>query len=170
MSSHNWQEPMLPLFPPRERRNEPGIKRKLFLIPSNFGEHYESEFAPVPTPQSELPELRQWVKNFVLRLIEIMSMRRSPQQLARWCHRATFTQLLTMTNFFERSAKVRKVHIRQPLESLAEVTVTIDTGDRILALVLRFEGIDKRWLCTVIEPLRSTPRSTTGFADLHGNV
>lgn len=156
MSPTNWQEPMLPLYPPRERRNEPGIKRRLFLIPSNFGEVYESEFAPLPTPQSELPELRQWVKNFVLRMIEIMSMRRSPQQLARWCHRTTFNRLLTMTKSFESSARIRKVHIRQPLESLAEVIVTVDTGERIVALVLRFEGVDKRWLCTVIEPLAST--------------
>lgn len=147
---------MLPLYPPRERRNEPGVKRRLFLIPSSYGEVYDNDFAPVPTPQSELPELKQWVKHFVLRLIEIMSMRRSPQQLARWCHRTTFSQLLTMTKFFEGSVRIRKVHIRQPLESLAEVIVTVETEARVIALVLRFEGVDKRWLCTVIDPLRSS--------------
>jgi hypothetical protein len=61
-----------------------------------------------------------------------------------------------MTNSFESRARIRKVHIRQPLESLAEVIVTVDTGKRIVAIVLRFEGVDKRWLCTVIEPLAST--------------
>lgn len=156
MISTTWQEPMLPLYPPRQRCNEPGIKRRLFLIPSNFGELYENDFAPVPTPQSELPELKQWVKHFVLRMVEIMSMRRSPQQLARWCHRTTFNRLLTMTKLLEGGCRIRKVHIRQPLESLAEVSVTVDTGSRIIALVLRFEGVDRRWLCTVIEPLRST--------------
>jgi hypothetical protein len=155
MTFTSWQEPMLPLYPPRERVNEPGVKRRLYLIPSHFGERYESEFAPAPTPQSDLPEIRLWVKTFVLRMIEIMSMRRSPQQLARWCHRTTFNQLLTLTKLFETSARIRRVYIRQPLESLAEVTVTVESAGRVTALVLRFEGVDKRWLCTVIEPLRS---------------
>ena len=155
MITTSWQEPMLPLYPPRDRTSEPGIKRKLFLIPSHFGEVYESEFAPVPTPQSELPELGQWVRQFVLRMIEIMSMRRPPQQLARWCHRSTFNQLLTMTKKFEKGARIRKVYIRQPLESLAEVIVTVDADARVIAFVLRFEGVDKRWLCTLIEQLRS---------------
>ena len=153
-SEPRWQDPMLPLFPPRTRQLDPGIKRKLFLVPTSYGEEFERGFAPAITAQSELPEIKYWVKDFSLRLVEILSTRRSPHQLARWCHRTTFTKLLSMTQSFEKGARIHRVHIRQPLESLAEVTATIDTGKRLLALVMRFEGLDKRWLCTVIDLIR----------------
>lgn len=146
-----WQEPMLPLFPKRERIKEPGIKRRLFLIPSNFGEEFDSHFSPTPTPQDALPEIGGWVRQFTIRLLEILSTRRSPHQLARWCHRTTFTELMTMTKSFSAPPRIVRVHLRQPLESLAEVTVLVEYRARISALVLRFEGIDGRWLCTVIE-------------------
>lgn len=56
-----------------------------------------------------------------------------------------------MTRSFTELPKVKRVHIRQPLESLAEVTIIIEYRSRIEAIVLRFEGVDRRWLCTVIE-------------------
>jgi len=146
-----WQGPMLPLFPERVRIAEPGIKRRLFLIPSNFGEEFDPHFSPTPTPQVELPEITLWVREFTIRLLEILSSRRSPHQLARWCHRSTFTSLLTMTRSFSTPPRIVRLHIRQPLESLAEVTLLIEYRSRTSALVMRFEGIDKRWLCTVIE-------------------
>lgn len=150
-SANPWQEPMLPLYPRRSRISEPGIKRRLFLIPSNFGEEFDPHFSPTPTPQDQLPEIATWVRQFTIRLLEILSTRRSPHQLARWCHRTTFNQLLTMTRSFSIPPKIMRVHLRQPLESLAEVTVLLEYRSRITALVMRFEGIDGRWLCTVIE-------------------
>lgn len=146
-----WQEPMLPLFAERDRISEPGIKRRLFLIPSAFGEEFDSHFSPTPTPEDDLPEIGPWVRQFTIRLLEILSTRRSPHQLARWCHRTTFTELMKMTKSFTTPPRIVRVHLRQPLESLAEVTVLLEYRDRISALVLRFEGIDRRWLCTVIE-------------------
>lgn len=151
MATHKWQEPMLPLFEERSRLAEPGIKRRLFLIPTNFDEQFDPNFSPLPTPQEELPEITLWVRDFTRRLLEVMSSRRSPHQLARWCHRHPFASLLRMTKSFAELPKVRRVHIRQPLESLAEVTVILDYRKRTEAMVLRFEGVDHRWLCTVIE-------------------
>lgn len=148
--AHPWSDQMLPLFPKRDRRSDIGIKRRLFLVPSTFGEEFEPGFAPLATPQSELPDISHWVRQFVMRLIEILSSRRSPHQLARWCHRKTFQRLLSQTTSFNSTPKIRKIYIKQPLESLAEITVTITDKDRVRALVLRFEGVDQRWLCTVI--------------------
>lgn len=150
-AEQNFSEPMLPLFEGRSRIAEAGIKRRLFLIPSNFDESYDPNFSPMPTPQQELPEITLWVRDFTRRLLEVMSSRRSPHQLSRWCHRHPFTALLAMTRSFSELPKVRRVHIRQPLESLAEVTVILEYRSRIQALVMRFEGVDRRWLCTVIE-------------------
>lgn len=147
----NFNEPMLPLFDQRTRISEPGIKRRLFLIPSHFDETFDPNFSPIPTPQAELPEITAWVRDFTRRLLEVMSSRRSPHQLARWCHRNPFGTLQKMTRSFTELPKVRRVHIRQPLESLAEVTIIIEYRSRIEAVALRFEGVDRRWLCTVIE-------------------
>ncbi|MGA0865850.1 MAG: Rv3235 family protein [Candidatus Nanopelagicaceae bacterium] len=147
----NFNEPMLPLFDQRTRIAEPGIKRRLFLIPSHFDETFDPNFSPIPTPQEELPEITAWVRDFTRRLLEVMSSRRSPHQLARWCHRNPFATLQKMTRSFTELPKVRRVHIRQPLESLAEVTIIIEYRSRIEAVALRFEGVDRRWLCTVIE-------------------
>jgi hypothetical protein len=147
----NFNEPMLPLFDQRTRIAEPGIKRRLFLIPSHFDETFDPNFSPIPTPQAELPEITAWVRDFTRRLLEVMSSRRSPHQLARWCHRNPFATLQKMTRSFTELPKVRRVHIRQPLESLAEVTIIIEYRSRIEAVALRFEGVDRRWLCTVIE-------------------
>lgn len=150
-NQQNWQEPMLPLFEKRSRIAEPCIKRRLFLIPTHFNEEYDPHFSPAPTPQEELPEITMWVRDFIKRLVEIMASRRSPHQLARWCHRQTFTSLLGMTKSFTELPRMKRVHIRQPLESLAEVTALFEYRGRTRAIVLRFEGVDKRWLCTVIE-------------------
>jgi len=146
-----WQAPMLPLFKERTRITEAGFKRRLYLIPTQFDEHFDPNFAPLPTPQDQLPEITLWVRDFTRRLLEVMSSRRAPHQLARWCHRQPFSQLLAITRSFTDLPKVKRVHIRQPLESLAEVTVIIEYRGRTHAIVLRFEGVDRRWLCTVIE-------------------
>jgi len=37
-----WQAPMLPLFEERTRITEAGIKRRLYLIPTQFGEQVSS--------------------------------------------------------------------------------------------------------------------------------
>jgi hypothetical protein len=44
--------------------------------------------------------------------------------------------------------KIRKIYISQPIEGVAETTVTLRIGERVRSLILRFEGVDKRWLCT----------------------
>lgn len=152
-ATSKFNEPMLPLFDQRNRIVEPAVKRRLFLIPSHFDETFDPNFSPLPTPQEELPEITTWVRDFTRRLLEVMSSRRSPHQLARWCHRNPFASLLKMTKSFTELPRVKRVHIRQPLESLAEVTIIIEYRSRSEAIVLRFEGVDQRWLCTVIERL-----------------
>jgi hypothetical protein len=44
--------------------------------------------------------------------------------------------------------KIRKIYISEPIEGVAETTVTLRIGERVRSLILRFEGVDKRWLCT----------------------
>lgn len=148
-----WDQPMLALYPQRESRNDPGIKRKLFIIPTYFGEEFDPNFAPIPTPQDQLPEIKEWSRQFLIRLIEISATRRSPHQLARWCHRATFQKVLTLTKEFDSLPRLRKIYIREPLESVIEVAATLSYQSRVRVITVRFEGLDNRWLCTAIDLL-----------------
>jgi hypothetical protein len=36
------------------------------------------------------------------------------------------------------------------LDGICEATITIRYEDRLRAMLVRFEGIDKRWLCTAL--------------------
>jgi hypothetical protein len=49
--------------------------------------------------------------------------------------------------------RVRALHQSEPLDGICESTVTVRYGGRLRSLVIRFEGIDKRWLCTALHLL-----------------
>ena len=142
--------PMLELVEPSlSTRLE--MPRKLFLVPTpqNLeGEDPDSEFLPKPSPLSELPPLNETINRFVLGVVEIWGGRRQPMQLARLCHRLVYSKILTLSGNQKEIPKIRKVYIHEPIEGVAETTVTLRFNDRVRSLVLRFEGVDKRWLCT----------------------
>jgi 6-phosphogluconolactonase/glucosamine-6-phosphate isomerase/deaminase len=47
-----------------------------------------------------------------------------------------------------QKCQIRKFYFNQPIEGVVEVTVTLRVIDRVRSLILRFEGVDKRWICT----------------------
>jgi len=126
-------------------------QRKLFLVPTpqNLeGEESDNEYSAKPSPLSDLPPLSETVSRYVLGLVEIWGGRRQPMQLARASHRAVYSTILEMAGKQKEIPKIRRVYINQPIEGVAETTVTLRFNDRVRSLVLRFEGVDKRWLCT----------------------
>lgn len=130
--------------------------RKLFLVPTPnhlAGEEADSEYLLKPSPLSELPPLKETVSRYVLGIVEIWGGRRQPMQLARSSHRLVFSKILTMAGSQREIPKIRRIYITEPLEGVAETTVTIRLNDRVRSLVLRFEGVDKRWLCTELHLL-----------------
>ena len=142
--------PMLQLVEP-SLFNRPELPRKLFLVPTpqNLeGEDPDSEYLPKPSPLSELPPLQETINRFVLGVVEIWGGRRQPMQLARLCHRLVYSKILALSGNQKEIPKIRKVYIHEPIEGVAETTVTLRFNDRVRSLVLRFEGVDKRWLCT----------------------
>lgn len=142
-----WQHPMLALYPvPVVAEYKPS--RKLYLIPNTYGEDSDPDFAPMPSHLEELPDLDKWIFTFVLTLIEVWAGRRSAQQLSRSCQRLIYAEMQRKIGTFTTVPKIRKIYTQQVLEGIAEVTVTLRVGERVRSLVLRFEGIDKRWLCS----------------------
>jgi len=149
-----WTHPMLAFYMESKPVTAPKVPTKLYLVPTPeyFGRGVENstdpEFLAKPSPLSDLPDIQEWVTKFALSIVEIWGGRRSANQLSRWCHRQVHQQLLVKSSIMKVSPKIRKIYISQPIEGVAETTITLRIGERVRSLILRFEGVDKRWLCT----------------------
>ena len=149
-----WNHPQLDLYSLSElaanRKVEklPEQRAKLYLIPSTFGEEFEPGFEPVPTSATELPELHAWTMKFAVSVVEIWAGRRQPAQLISKCHRQIYMNLLKQVGSQKEIGRIRSIHQCQPLDGICESTITVRFGDRLRAMVIRFEGVDQRWLCT----------------------
>jgi len=145
----DWLHPVLEIFRPR-----PIIvaekKSRLYLVPSVFDDEFDPDFAPEPTSAEDLPELNEWCANFARNVLEIFAGRRQPSQLIKQFHHRIFKELLTKSGSQKEVGKIRKLHVSQPLDGICETTVTVRFGNRLRALVFRFEGVDGRWLCTAL--------------------
>ena len=154
-----WSHPQLDLYSLSEiaanRRATPlpPQEAKLYLVPTCFGEEYEPGFEPVPTSAQELPELHTWTMKFAVSVIEIWAGRRQPAQLIRWCHRVIYMELLKKSGSQKEIGKIKSIHQSEPLDGICESTVIIRYNDRFRAVVIRFEGVDGRWLCTALQML-----------------
>ena len=162
MKSHiSLVHPRLNLYPQPDftghncLSKEPSSVRtqKLYLVPTSHGESYDPDFAPNPSPLSELPNIERWTLMYVVSALEILAGRRSAQQVARSTHRFTYNNLLNKIGSFREVPKIRKFHRHQPIEGVIEITVTLVFKERIRVLAARFEGVDKKWLCTEFEVL-----------------
>ena len=149
-----WKHPMLAFYLETQVATKSEVPTKLYLVPTpeyfgrDVGDNSDTDFLAKPSPLSELPEIQDWVTKFTLSVVEIWGGRRSANQLSRWCHRQVHQQLVNKYTTIKSAPKIRKIYISQPIEGVAETTVTLRIGDRVRSLALRFEGVDKRWLCT----------------------
>jgi hypothetical protein len=152
-----WSHPQLDLYSLSElaanRKNEklPEQRATLYLIPSTFGEEFEPGFEPVPTSASELPELHTWTMKFAISVVEIWAGRRQPAQLISKCHRHVYMHLLKQVGSQKEIGRIRSIHQCEPLDGICESTVTVRFGERLRVMVIRFEGVDQRWLCTELQ-------------------
>ena len=147
-----WNHPALALYLSEEVERAPqSIPKKLYLVPTPntyAGESDDRDFAPQPSSAAELPHLDDWVERFVISIVEIWGGRRHPMQLARWCHRSVHAQLVRKSGSMKEIPRVRKIYLSEPIDGVCESTVTLRINERVRSLALRFEGVDKRWLCT----------------------
>lgn len=126
---------------------------KLYLVPTTHGDSYDPEFAPQPSSLAELPEIERWTLSYVIQVIEILVGRRSLQQIARSTHRHTYNSIANRIGSIREVPRIKSIHRSQPIEGVIEVTVVLSFKERVRALALRFEGVDRRWLCTELEML-----------------
>jgi hypothetical protein len=130
---------------------------KLYLIPtpdSEFGpEWFHPKFSPMPSPLSELPDSYTWSKSFVIVVLEVWAGRRSVMQLAKNSHRSVLSKITSQGKTLSEVCQIRRIYINQPIEGVIETTVTLSIKNRVRSLILRFEGIDKKWICTELRLL-----------------
>ena len=128
---------------------------KLYLVPTcdpEFGqEWFHPKFSPIPSNLAQLPDLYSWSKSFIIVVIEIWSGRRSVMQLAKNCHRSVMNKIIEQQKTLNIECQIRKIYISQPIEGVLEVTVTLKIKNRVRSLILRFEGVDKKWICTELD-------------------
>lgn len=142
----------LPLFPaPAENRIE--RSGRLFLVPTTHGEVFDSQFAPEPSPLTELPEIERWTQFYLISVLEILAGRRPLHQIARNTHRFIYNSIAHQIGTIKELPKIRSIHRHQPIEGVIEMTTILIFKARARALVTRFEGVDRRWLCTELELL-----------------
>ena len=80
----------------------------------------------------------------------VLAGKRQPAQLSHWCHQKIYSELIRNVGSQKEVGRVRALHQSEPLDGICESTVTVRYGGRLRSLVIRFEGIDKRWLCTAL--------------------
>lgn len=145
----DWKHPLLEIFRPQTQTRSL-VPSKLYLVPSRFDDEFDPDFAPEPTSARDLPELQGWTERFAHSIVEIWAGRRSPRQVESLCHHRIFSELVRQSGSQKEIGHIRKIHIQEPLDGICEATITIRYEDRLQAMLVRFEGIDKRWLCTVL--------------------
>ena len=142
----------LPLFP-SPTAYEVERSNRLFLVPTTHGEVFDPEFAPEPSPLSELPEIERWTQFYLISTIEILAGRRPLHQIARNTHRFIYNSIARQIGSIRELPRIKSIHRHQPIEGVIEMTSVLVFKSRVRALVVRFEGVDRRWLCTEFELL-----------------
>ena len=132
-------------------------KTKLYLVPTidtEFGNEWSHpKFSSTPSNLTDLPDINEWSESFIITIIEIWSGRRGVMQLANNCHRSVINKLIKQGKELDNSCRIRKIYLNQPIEGVIEATVTLRIKERVRSLILRFEGVDKRWVCTELNML-----------------
>ena len=145
-----WEHPTLDLFASTLPPYQPQ-RALLFTTPSLFGESYEEDDRPRPTPSGALPDIHLWTMALAVSALEIFAGRRNPAQLAMRCHPVIYGELLHLAGSMKEIGKIMKIHQDFPFDGIAESSITVKFSERRRAMVIRAEGINERWLCTALE-------------------
>lgn len=136
----------------------------------------EVDFGPQPTPSGLLPEPGPWSERLASAVLEVVDGVRPPTQLLRWSSPEVYDALSRrhLRSVRRRTDSrhegrpdpnadpphpvaghrrplVRRVVVCQPADGVAEVSVVAQHGGRVRALALRLEGLDHRWVLTVVQ-------------------
>ena len=130
----------------------------------------EDDDGPRVTDRAQLPDPRLWGARLAQAIVEVCGGGRPVAQLLRWTSPQVFAELSDRhrprsripragagrpTNVRvlprQRYDQVRSVHVCEPADGIAEVSVVVAGPQRWWALALRLEGLNGRWVATRLE-------------------
>lgn len=103
-----------------------------------------------------------WSARFAQAVIEVIGGDRNPHQLLRCTSPRVYADLIRRAASLNEiaspeqrrrrlRAQVRSVHVFQPSQVAAEISVHVRHGERSRALAARVEQLEGRWVCTALE-------------------
>ena len=157
----------------------PPLPRRLNVV----GE--DEDFGHRPTSRQHLPPAGAWVARLSVALVEALHGQRPAQQLVRWTTHEVLQGLQeqsrarhahpsgpTVRRIGAPTAparphryQVRSMRLEEPADGVVEASVLLVGPGRPIPLAIRLEGLDGRWICTVVD---SPDRSVTGTAPVIG--
>ncbi|HEY3738044.1 MAG TPA: Rv3235 family protein [Jatrophihabitans sp.] len=116
------------------------------------------EFEPVALDPT-LPDPSRWARTLLVGVAEVAGGRRALQQLGAMFSFGVSHGLgrdLDRVSMLGRkhwtaASTVRSVRAAQPVEGVAEVSATLQCGERIRAVAMRLERQQGRWKCTRLQ-------------------
>jgi hypothetical protein len=130
---------------------------RITRMPDRDGDEFEFSL----TPRAALPDPGQHAARLMQAILEVLARRRPLTQLMGWTSEDVYEQF---TWWLQpgvghpplRDAPpgaLRSIRVSEPADGVAEVTAIVAQKDRMRAAVLRLEGIDGRWQCTLLRVL-----------------
>ncbi len=137
-------------------RGRPGLRlagRRRFT-----DEDEDPFFAPQPTPRVALSDPAQHGNRILRAVFEVLGRRRPLHQLLPWTTEDVYEELTAWVYRTMRAdpqpqaapAVVRSIRVGEPADGVAELTAVVQLDGRVRAVVLRLEGVDGRWRCTLL--------------------
>ncbi|MGH8868893.1 MAG: Rv3235 family protein, partial [Actinomycetes bacterium] len=134
----------------------PAVPETATLRPVDEDDPY---FGPQRTPSRALPDPRAWATLISQAVVEVLAGHRPAAQLVRWTSADVYTAIARQSADAHGArpvgkharAVVRSVHVCEPVDGVAEVCAVVAERRHSWALVLRLEGVDHRWRCTVLD-------------------
>lgn len=118
----------------------------------------EEDFARQPTRSSLLPSPEPVVTRIAQAVIEVVAGQRSAAQLIRHTAPTVYAMIARQSLVAarrqvpgaRRPAVVRRVRICEPADGVVEACAVVVAHGRVRALAMRLEGLDGRWVVTVL--------------------
>ncbi|MDR6866371.1 hypothetical protein J2Y69_000963 [Microbacterium resistens] len=123
------------------------------------------DFAPQPTPSEELPDPLPLVQGLTHGVLEVLAGVREVDQLARWFTADAYRTLTIRAGLSARARSARGIvptrpvyrilstHCSSPADGVVESVVVVAGAARTRAVVIRLEGMDRRWRATTLAVL-----------------
>jgi len=122
-------------------------------------------FEAQPASTRHLPDPTPLVDSLTRGAVEVIAGVREPEQLARWLTEEPYLKLVARANLATRARSARRLTAKHPTyairsirqsspdDGVVEAVVVVDMPPRTRAVVVRLEGLDRRWRATALSVL-----------------